>query len=188
MTDRKILEKYTDLDNSCLMEMERTEVRDKIYKYKDAFSLRDEIGTCPNIEIDIDIIDKIPFFIRPYHVREGDKRILDKEMKRLCYLGTLKKGFSAFSSPVMLISGKMTQDKRVVTDFRHLNSRIAKNNLAYPLIKDTFATLGNSQMWCSFSIRFERCFSLTETVRKFNVILWYLTMYWKCIIFISKNA
>ena len=32
-----------------------------IYKNKDAFSLKDEIGTCPNIEIDIDITDKIPF-------------------------------------------------------------------------------------------------------------------------------
>ena len=32
-----------------------------------------------------------------------------------------------------------------MTDFRHLNARIVKNNLAYPLIKDTFATLGNSK-------------------------------------------
>ena len=39
----------------------------------------------------------------------------------------------------------MTQDKRVVTDFRHLNTRIAKNNLAYPLVKDTFTALGNSK-------------------------------------------
>ena len=30
------------------------------------------------------------------------------------------------------------KDKRVVTDFRHLNMRIAKNNLAYPLLKDIF--------------------------------------------------
>ena len=45
----------------------------------------------------------------------------------------------------MLISRKVTQDKRVVADFRHLNTRIAKNNLAYPLIKDTFVTLGNSK-------------------------------------------
>ena len=67
-------------------------------------------------------------------------------MKRLCYLGILKEGFSAYSSPVMLISSKMTQDKRVVTDFRHLNTRIAKNILAYPLIKDTCCmTLGNSK-------------------------------------------
>ena len=39
----------------------------------------------------------------------------------------------------------MTQDKRVVTDFRHLNIRIAKNNLAYPVVVDTFSVLGNSK-------------------------------------------
>ena len=38
----------------------------------------------------------------------------------------IEEGFSAYSSPVMLISRKMTSDKRVVTDFRHLNMRIAK--------------------------------------------------------------
>ena len=72
MTDREILEKYIDLDKSCLTDSEKTEARDMIYKYKDAFSLRDEIGTYPNIEIDIDVIDKMPFLIRPYHVREED--------------------------------------------------------------------------------------------------------------------
>ena len=43
----------------------------------------------------------------------------------------------------MLISRKVTQDKIVVTDFRHLNIRIAKNNLAYHLLKDTFPVLGS---------------------------------------------
>ena len=66
-------------------------------------------------------------------------------MKRLCYLGILKEGFSAYSSPVMLISRKMTKDKRVVTNLRHLNMHIAKNNLAYQLLKDTFSVLGNSK-------------------------------------------
>ena len=37
------------------------------------------------------------------------------------------------------------QDKRVVTDFRHLNVRVAKNNLAYPLVRDMFSVLGNSK-------------------------------------------
>ena len=78
-------------------------------------------------------------------MREEDKRILDKEMKGLCYLGILKEGFSAYSTPMMLISTKVTQDKRMVTDFRHLNTRIAKNNIAYLLVKDTFTTLGNSK-------------------------------------------
>ena len=66
-------------------------------------------------------------------------------MKKLCYLGILKEGFSAYSSPVMLISRKVTQDKRVETDFRHLNMHIAKNNLTYPLLKDTFSLLGSSR-------------------------------------------
>ena len=34
----------------------------QLYKYKEAFSLRDEIGTSPNIEIEIDIMDKSPFY------------------------------------------------------------------------------------------------------------------------------
>ena len=51
----------------------------------------------------------------------------------------------AYSSPVMLISRKVTKDKRVVKNIRHLNVRIAKNNLAYPLLKDTFLVLGNSR-------------------------------------------
>ena len=90
---------------------------DILYKHKDAFSLGDEIGTCPNIMVERDVIDKSPFFIRPYHVKEEDKNIFDKEMKRLCYLGILKEGFSAYLSPVMLISRKVTKYKRVVTDF-----------------------------------------------------------------------
>ena len=45
----------------------------------------------------------------------------------------------------MLISRKVTQDNGVVTDFRHLNMRIAKNNLAYPLLKDMFMLLGGSK-------------------------------------------
>ena len=101
---------------------------DMLYEYKEAFSSRDEIGTCLNIEVEIDVTDKLPFFIRPYYVKEEDKKFIDKEMKLLCYLGILKECFSAYSSPVMLISRKVTQDKRVVTDFRHLNVGIAKNN------------------------------------------------------------
>ena len=58
-------------------------------------------------------------------------------------MGILKEGFSAYSSPVMLISRKLTKDKRVVTDLRHLNVRIAKNNLAYPLVRDSFSVLGS---------------------------------------------
>ena len=45
----------------------------------------------------------------------------------------------------MLISRKANKDKRVITDLRHLNIRIAKNNLAYPLLKVTFSVLCTSR-------------------------------------------
>ena len=124
---------------------EKKEVMDMLFEFRDMFSLRDEIGTCPNIEVEIDVTEKSPFFTRPYHVREEDKAFIDKEMKQLCYMGILKEGFSAYSSPEMLISRKLTKDKRVVIDFRHLNVRIAKHNLAYPLVRDTFSVLGSSK-------------------------------------------
>ena len=151
-------------------------MRNFIYEYKDAFSLRDDIGTCPNIKVDIDITDSSPFFIRPFHARKEDKAILDKEMKTLCYLGILKENFSAYSTPVMLISRKMAQAKRVVTDFRHLNMIIAKNNLAYPFLKDMFTLLGSSKCEVLSVLDLKDAFhslGLTENSKKYCGILPY---------------
>ena len=128
-----------------MFEQRGLKVMDMLYKYKEVFSLRDEIGTCPNIDVEIEVMDKSPFFIRPYHVREEEKVVIDKEMKRLCYMGILREGFLAYSSPVMLKSRKLTKDKRVVTEFRHLGVRIAKINLACLLVRDTFSVLGTSK-------------------------------------------
>ena len=68
MTYQGILDKYIDLETSCLMEKEKKEVME-MYKYKETFSLRDEISTCPNVEVEIDVMDKSTFLIRPYHVK-----------------------------------------------------------------------------------------------------------------------
>ena len=109
-------------------------------------------------------------------------------MKRLCYLGILKEGFSAYSSPVVLISRKVIQDKRVVTDFRHLNTRIAKNTLAYPLIKDTFATLSNSKCDVHLVLDLNDAFYSLRLSESSTEILVNFAILWKCFIFIPKNA
>ena len=179
MTDREILEKYINLNNSCLDKEEKIKVMDMLYRYKEAFSLRDEIGTCPNIEVEIDVTDKSLFFIRLYHNREEDKAFIDKEMKWLCYIGISKEGFLAHSSPVMLISRKLTKNKRVVTDFRHLNVRIAKNNFAYPLVRDTFSVLGNSKCKVLSVLDLKDAFHslrLSENLKKYCGILPYFSI------------
>ena len=90
MTEKENLDKYINLDNSCQCEEEKREVMDMLFSYKEALSLRDEIGTCPHIEVEIDVTDKSPFFIQPYHIREENKAFIDKEMKQLCHMGILK--------------------------------------------------------------------------------------------------
>ena len=119
---------------------------------------------------------QIPIFIRPYHVKEEDKALIDKEMKQLCYLGILKEGFLPYSSPVMLISRKLRKDKRLVTDIRHLNVRIAKNNLTYPLLKDTFLVLRNSKCEVLSVLDLKDAFHslrLSENSKKYCGILLY---------------
>ena len=75
MSEREILRKYINLDNTCLTEDEKEEVIDMLYKYKEAFSLRDEIGMCPNIEVGIDVMDKSPFL--------SDHIMLEKRIGKL---------------------------------------------------------------------------------------------------------
>ena len=53
--------------------MQKKDVMEMLYKYKEVFSLRDEISTCPNIEVEIDVMDRSPFYIKPYHVKKEDK-------------------------------------------------------------------------------------------------------------------
>ena len=80
MSDREILDKHVDFIRSYLSDSEKKWIMNMLYKYKDAFSLRDEIGTCPNIEVEIDVTDESPFFIRLYHVKEENKCILDRKI------------------------------------------------------------------------------------------------------------
>ena len=107
-----------------------------MYKYKKAFSLRDEIGLYQSVEVELELKDESP--------KESDKAIVDKEMRKGCLLGILKKGMSSYSSPIMLIPRKLSGIPRTVTDFRHLNSRLFTLQPSIPLVRDAIQILGAS--------------------------------------------
>ena len=65
-------------------------------KYAEAVSLKNETSTCPNIEVDLEVIGKFPFFITPIHVKEENKLMTDKDMQRLVHMGILKKDRSPY--------------------------------------------------------------------------------------------
>ena len=135
-SDEEIMYEKIDLSNSALSRKEKAKLMKMLIKYRDAFSLRDEIGECSNLEADIKVIDESPFFVRPFPVSEGDKPFMDKQMKRLVSLGILSKNSTSHTSPVMLITRKLTKDKRPVVDFRLLNTRILRRNTSIPLMSD----------------------------------------------------
>ena len=63
-----------------------------------------------------------------------------------------------------------------MTDFRHLNVRIAKNNLAYPLVRDMFSVLGSSKCKVLSVLDLKDTFQslrLSENSKKYSGILPY---------------
>ena len=110
-SDTEILFEKIDLKDSALTKKEKAKLMKMILHYRDAFSLRDEIGACHNLTADIKVIDESPFFVRPFPLSEGDKPFMDKQMERLVSLGILSKNSRSHTSPVMLITHKLTNDK-----------------------------------------------------------------------------
>ena len=96
------------------------------------------------MEMELELNDEMPFFIRPFPIKENEKDVVDKEMRKGCLLGILGKGMSSYSSPIMLIPRKLTGIPRIVTDFRHLNSRLVTLQPSIPLVRDAIQILGSS--------------------------------------------
>ena len=74
MTDREILDKCINLDNSCLTRKGKEKVKDLLWEYKDAFSLRDEMGMCPDIEVEIDVTARLHSLL-DYSMQKGKIKI-----------------------------------------------------------------------------------------------------------------
>ena len=144
-SDEEILYEKIDLSDSALSRKEKSRLMKMLIKHRDAFSLRDEIGECPNLKADIKVIDESPFFVRLFPISEKDKPFMDEQMERLVSLGILSKNSTSHTSPVMLITRKMTKDKRPVVDFRLLNTRILRRNTSIPLMSNVLSILGNSE-------------------------------------------
>ena len=145
MTDKEILQMKLNLKDLILNEKEKEEFLTKVEQFTDVFSLRDEIGTCPFIEVHLKLKDETPFFVRPYPMREEQKKVIQKEMDRLKHLGIICKGLTGYSSPVVLVKRKNQNLYRVCSDFCILNEKLVKINHAFPLVRDCIEQLGTKK-------------------------------------------
>ena len=106
MTDSEILRMKLNPKDSMLDGKGKEEFLKNVEQFTDIFSLRDEIGTCPFIEVHLKLKDETPFFVRPYPMREEQKKVIQKEMDRLEQLGIIQKGLTSYSSLVVLVKQK----------------------------------------------------------------------------------
>ena len=177
MTEDDVFKTHVNLDKDCVLDpSQKQELRHFLKENRDAFSLYGEISGCPNFAADITLTDENPFFIRPYHLSDSDKRIVATELDKLVRLGILAVGSQSYTSPVFLVSKKGTNDKRVVTDFRFLNHRIKRMNHPFPLLHDTLRTIGhsNAQILSVLDLKSAFfCLPLTEHAQKFTGIASY---------------
>ena len=141
MTDAEILRMKLNLTECSLNNKQKEEFLAKLDNFHDIFSLRDEIGTCPFIEVHLKLKDETPFFVRPYPVQE-QKKVIQKEMDRLKPLGIIRKGLTSYSSLVVLVKRKNQNLHRVCSDFRILNEKLLKINHVFPLVRDCIEQLG----------------------------------------------
>ena len=176
MTDEEILHRYINLSESHLTPSEKEEIMDLAVTYKEAFSLRDEIGKCPDIKANIEVNDPSTFFARPFPIAEEDKPLMDKCMQKLVALGILTKNSTTHTSPVMLVARKGNERKRPVVDFRLLNTRIIRRNTSTPLLRDIFIMLGRAQCEVLSCVDLKEAFHgvpLTPEAKEFCGILPY---------------
>ena len=98
-------------------------------------------------------------------------------MRKGCLLGILRKEMTSYSSPIMLIPRKQGGIPRVVSDIRHLNTRLVTLHPSIPLVRDAIQILGASgcEVIC---YRFEGCISYTETFQEISEVLWYHSLLW----------
>ena len=123
MTDAQIIREKFNFRGSTANPQEKEALLQIALKNRQAFSLRDELGTCAHVRVHLALHDDKCFFVRPYNVKPEIRPIFDREMARGEKLGIWEKGHTGYCSPCKLVPRKHKNMWRIVADFRHLNSK-----------------------------------------------------------------
>ena len=78
---------------------------------------------------------------------------------------------------MILISGKLPTDKRCPSDFRHINTRVTKTNLAFPLVRDICAMLASSKCEVLLVSNLKDGFHRLRLTEESKKCFWILTLF-----------
>ena len=151
-----IVEQVKLYENEILTDQEKAQVRELLLKYHDVFSLsKYEMSVCSiyTHEIHLKTDDIVQHPHRPIPIHQVET--VQKLVKELVKCGVMERCESQYRSPLMLIdkrsdTSSKKKDKRLVVDYRLLNS--ISQDILYPMpdLESTRALCGSANLYTVF--------------------------------------
>ena len=102
-------------------------------------------------EHSIDTGDARPLKAKNYRMSEKGHEVMDHECEQMLKKGVIRKSFSPWCSPVLLVT-KKNDEVHFSVDYRRLNAVTIKDSYPLPCIEDTLSTLGGCSQFSAFDL------------------------------------
>jgi len=129
-------------------------VKEALVHFGDVFSRDDlDIGRTKTLKHEIRLNDTQPVNKRPYRVPVRDRPFLEQTIKRLLETGAIRPSTSPFSSPCFFVEKDHGESKRLVVDYRALNSKTILDRMPMPHPEDVFSQLAGAKVFAKLDIK-----------------------------------
>lgn len=112
---------------------------------------RKKLTNTPKVQHRIITEDVQPIALRPYRVPHTKKEILNKEITKMLECGVIKKRFSPWSAPVVMVEKKRHPGEqpeiKVCIDYRKLNAITKSDFFPLPNINETIDQIQFSSLF-----------------------------------------
>ena len=120
---------------------------------QDLFAHSDlDLSRTETVTIKIDTGDAESIRLKPYKTPLNKRKVIDKAVDDMLAAGLIKRSWSPWSFPVVVVD-KKDGSKRFCVDFRRLNKITKPISYPLPLIDDILALLGRARFFASLALK-----------------------------------
>lgn len=132
---------------------DRDLLEETLIDFGDRFSTSDtDIGRTTTVEHSIELTDNEKIPERKFRIPYAQRDDLERELNRLLATGAIRKSRSKYASPIFFVDKDHGKGKRLVADYRSLNSKTIPDRTPMPHPEDVFALFAGSQTFAKLDI------------------------------------
>lgn len=126
---------------------------DLLITYGDVFSRDDnDIGHTTTVRHRIHLVDDKPIHRPPFRTPVRNREAMEETIKRLVATGAIRQSASPYASPIFFVDKDHGKAKRLVADYRALNSKTVPDRTPMPHPEDVFTMLAGSRTFAKLDI------------------------------------